>query len=72
MKYHMAPGYFNPQWHVEYGGLYGITLPEEKLKEIELCRADKEEVERLQFYSRIGSDEAVAKIDKFLLSYWKD
>lgn len=21
MYYHMAPGYFNPEWHYEYGGL---------------------------------------------------
>ena len=27
MHYHMAPGYFNPEWHYEYGGLYGISLP---------------------------------------------
>ena len=71
MKFHMAPGYFNPQWHVEYGGLYGITLPEERLKEIEQYRTDQEEVERLKFYSQIGSDEPIAKIDEFLLSYWQ-
>lgn len=71
MKFHMAPGYFNPEWHVEYGGLYGITLPAEKLQEIEQHRTDREEVERLQFYSRIHG-EPIAKIDELLLSYWKN
>ena len=31
----MAPVFFNPEWHYEYGGLYGITLPEETLNDIE-------------------------------------
>ena len=30
----LAPGYFNPEWHNEYGGLYGITLPSDSLKSI--------------------------------------
>lgn len=53
MYYKMAPGYFNPEWHNEYGGLYGITLPEEYLQIIEKNRTDKEEVERLAFYTKI-------------------
>ena len=24
MYYKIAPGYFNPEWHYEYGGLYGL------------------------------------------------
>ena len=47
MYYKMAPGYFNPEWHYEYGGLYGITLPKEYLEVIEKYRTDKEEVEKL-------------------------
>lgn len=69
--YKMAPGYFNPEWHYEYGGLYGITLPKEYLRIIEKSRTDKEEVEKLAFYSDIKGKENIALIDEKLLEYWK-
>lgn len=71
MYYKMAPGYFNPEWHYEYGGLYGVTLPKEYLAIIERFRTDKEEVEKLAFYSEIKGKEKIAPIDEKLLEYWK-
>ena len=71
MHFKMAPGYFNPEWHEEYGGLYGITLPSEALEEIEKYRTDKEEVEKLVFYREMKGKEAIAAIDEVLLGYWK-
>ena len=71
MYYRMAPGYFNSEWHDEYGGLYGITLPEEYLPMIEEYRNDKEEIEKLAFYSEIKDKEEIAVIDEKLLEYWK-
>lgn len=71
MHYKMAPGYFNPEWHNEYGGLYGVTLPYEFLKTIVKNRTDKEEVEKLAFYSEIKGKEKIAPIDEKLLEYWK-
>lgn len=70
MHFNMAPGYFNPKWHEEYGGLYGITLPAEALEPIETYRTDKEEVERLAFYREVKGKETIAAIDEALLSYW--
>ena len=70
MHYKMAPGYFNPEWHEEYGALYGVTIPEKMLKEIEESRADKEEIERLAFYSEVKGKEQVAEIDEALLQFW--
>ncbi len=70
MHYKMAPGYFNPEWHEEYGALYGVTLRSEMLKEIEASRADKEEIEKLAFYSQVKEKEKVAEIDEALLRYW--
>lgn len=67
----MAPGYFNPEWHYEYGGLYGITLPEETLNDIEKYRTDKEEVEKLALYSEMQGKEPIAVIDEKLLEFWK-
>ena len=66
----MAPGYFHPEWHEEYGGLYGITLDSEMLEVVERCREDKEEIGKLAFYSQI-KDECVAPIDEKLLEYWE-
>ena len=71
MHYKMAPGYFNPEWHEEYGALYGVTLRSDMLKEIEAKRADKEEIERLAFYSQVKGKEKIAEIDEALLRYWK-
>jgi len=71
MHFKMAPGYFNPEWHYEYGGLYGVTLPEEYLDIIERYRTDKEEVEKLTFYKDVKGVEKIAAIDEKLLEYWK-
>ena len=71
MYYKLAPGYFNPEWHDEYGGLYGLTLPKEFLPMIEEYRNDKEEIGKLAFYSDIKGKEEIAVIDEKLLEYWK-
>ena len=68
----MAPGYFNPEWHYEYGGLYGISLPIEYMEVINKYRTDKEEVEKLAFYSDLKGKEKIAPIDEKLLEYWND
>lgn len=71
MHLKMAPGYFNPEWHEEYGALYGVTLPEESLKTIENSRTDREEIARLALYSQILEKAAIAPIDEALLEYWR-
>lgn len=70
MHLHLAPGYFNPEWHNEYGGLYGITLPSDSLKSIEAFRTDKEEVEKLAFYRDVKGKDKIAPIDEYLLRFW--
>ena len=71
MHYKMAPGYFNPEWHEEYGALYGVSFRPEMMKEIEAKRTDKEEIEKLTFYSQVKGKEKIAEIDEVLLGYWK-
>lgn len=66
----MAPGYFDPEWHYEYGGIYGITLPVNYLEVIEKFRIDREEIEKLAFYSEIKGKDKIAPIDEKLLEYW--
>lgn len=70
MRYHMAPGYFHPEWHEEYGGLYGISLPPEAMQTINKNRTDKEEIEKLAFYKDVKGKERIALIDEKLLEYW--
>ena len=70
MSLKLAPGYFNPEWHNEFGGLYGISLPVEAMKDIEVYRTDKEEVEKLAFYSDVKDKEPIAIIDEYLLKSW--
>lgn len=70
MYYKMAPGYFNSEWHYEYGALYGVTVEAGMLEQIEKYRTDKEEVEKLAYCDTIKNEKVVA-IDEKLLEYWK-
>lgn len=69
-KYRMAPGYFNSEWHIEYGGLYGITLSEGALTLIKKHRKDRKEIESIELYSNISGGKNISVIDKKLLEYW--
>ena len=69
LYYHMAPGYFNPSRHYEYGGLYVTCLPVECIEKIEKNRTDREEIEKLAFYSDIKGKERIALIDEALIEY---
>lgn len=69
--YRLAPGYFHPEWHEEYGGLYGVTLPIEYLKTIEMQRTDRDEIKKVALLSTIAENEQLSPIDQKLLDYWK-
>ncbi len=69
--YRLAPGYFNPEWHEEYGGLYGATLPMEYLQTVEKQRMDRDEIKKVALLSTIAENGAISPIDKELLRYWK-
>lgn len=71
MKYSKASGYFCSERHIEYGGLYGITLPKSMLKAINNHRKDRAEIGKLSFYSAITDRENISVIAEKLLSYWQ-
>lgn len=71
MHLNMAPGYFNPERHEEYGGLFGLALKEGAFPELEAHRQDREEIEKLAFYTDIKEKEKIAEIDEKLLEYWQ-
>lgn len=71
VHYRLAPGYFNPEWHEEYGGLYGVTLPIDYLQTIEMQRTDRDEIQKVALLSTVAEHELIAQIDKKLLDFWK-
>ena len=70
MHYYMPPNYFNPEWHEEYGGLYGITLPTEALVIIEEKRRDREEIGEIALYSDIKGRDNIDEINEKLLEFY--
>ncbi|MCH5296212.1 MAG: NUDIX hydrolase [Ruminococcus sp.] len=71
MKYKKVTDYFNPNPHIEYGGLYGITLQKSKLNSIRNHRKDRAEIEKLSLYSNIADRENISIIAEKLLEYWQ-
>lgn len=71
MKFLLAPDYFSPEERIEYGALYGITLPNDSLSEIYARVKDKEEIKKLALYGDIKGKESVADIDSRLFGYYK-
>lgn len=69
--YRLAPGYFNPEWHEEYGGLYGVTLPVEYLQTMEMGRTDRDEIKKTALLSTIAENGLISPIDRKLLDYWE-
>ncbi len=67
----MPPGYWIKEWHEEYGGLYGVTLPREALATIEQKRIDKDEIGEIAFYSDIKErGEKIDEINERLLAFY--
>ena len=70
VHYYMPPGYFNPEWHEEYGGLYGITLSTEFISIIEERRKDKDEIGEILLYSKIEERSSIDEINERLLEFY--
>lgn len=71
VHYKMPPGYWVKEWHEEYGGLYGITLPRKALAVIERKRQDREEIGEIAFYSDIKErGEIIDEINEKLLEFY--
>lgn len=71
VHYNMPPNYWAKEWHEEYGGLYGITLPRQQLAIIEQNRLDKDEIGEIAFYSDIKArGEIIDEINEKLLEFY--
>ena len=71
MKLLLMPDYFSSTERIEFGGLYGITLPNMNTNELFNKIKDKQEITKLALYSEVKSKEPIAEIDEKLLEYFK-
>lgn len=70
MKFYMMPDWFSPEQRIEYGALYGITLPDTDISGIYDRIQDRDEIVRLALYSEITDKKSIASIDEELLKYY--
>lgn len=71
VHYYMPPDYWNSEWHEEYGGLYGITLPGKYLQIIEGQRRDRDEIGAIGLYSELKTRaERIDQINEKLLEFY--
>lgn len=71
VHYYMPPDYWNKEWHEEYGGLYGITLPKEMIEIIEKNRHDKDEIGEIGLYSKLKArSENIDEINERILEFF--
>ena len=71
VHYYMPPDYWNSEWHEEYGGLYGITLPGKYLQIIEGKRRDRDEIGAIGLYSELKArEERIDEINEKLLAFY--
>lgn len=72
VHYYMPPDYWVKDWHEEYGGLYGITLPGEALARIEQGRQDRDEIGEIAFYTDLKKrEERIDEINEKLLEFYQ-
>ena len=71
MKFLLKPDYFSKEERIEFGGLYGISLPDMSVDTLFGMIKDKEEITKLALYSKIKDSEPISLIDEKLLSFYK-
>lgn len=71
MKFLLAPDYFSPKERIEYGALYGITLPDGSPEEIYSRVRDKAEIKKIALYQDVKGKETIADIDGKLFDFYK-
>lgn len=69
-RFEMQPDYFSDLVREEYGAVFGISLSEEYLDQIENLRIDREEIERIALLREISSDEEIRELDKKLTEFY--
>lgn len=68
--FEMQPDYFSNIIREEYGAVFGISLGEEYLAQIEKLRIDREEIEKIALLSEITSGEEIRELDRKLTEFY--
>lgn len=68
--FEMQPDYFSNEVREEYGAIFGVSLSEEYLEQIEKMRIDREEIEKIALLGEISSGEEVRELDKKLTEFY--
>ena len=53
-----------------YGAIFGVSLGEEYLEQIEKLRIDREEIEKIALLGEISSDEEIRELDRKLIDFY--
>lgn len=68
--FEMQPDYFSNVVREEYGAIFGISLGEEYLDQIEKLRIDREEIEKIALLGKISSNEEIRELDRRLTEFY--
>jgi len=66
----MQPDYFSNVVREEYGAIFGVSLVEEYLEQIEKLRIDREEIEKIALLGEISSNEEIRELDRKLTEFY--
>ena len=69
-RFEMQPDYFSNVVREEYGAIFGVSLSEEYLEQIEELRIDREEIEKIALLGEISSDEEIRELDRKLTEFY--
>ncbi|MBE5880304.1 MAG: NUDIX hydrolase [Lachnospiraceae bacterium] len=68
--FEMQPDYFSNEVREEYGAIFGVSLSEEYLEQIEKMRIDREEIEKIVLLGEISSGEEIRELDRKLTEFY--
>lgn len=69
-RFEMQPDYYSNVVREEYGAIFGVSLGEEYLEQIEKLRIDREEIEKIALLGDISSDEEIRELDRKLTEFY--
>ena len=68
--FEMQPDYFSNVVREEYGAIFGVSLGEEYLEQIEKMRTDREEIEKIALLRALSSNEEIRELDRKLTEFY--
>ncbi len=68
--FEMQPDYFSNVVREEYGAIFGVSLGEEYLEQIDKLRIDREEIEKIALLGEISSNEEIRELDRKLTEFY--